>query len=199
MSSYVKDDIDRYFEYNIHVSTKTLYMGSVDYTAEDEETGTDHKMVEAVVKGLHILDKIKPDLPLTIIMNNPGGDEYHGMAIYDSIKACTSEVHIKVFGHAMSMGSIILQAADWRIMAPHSRMMLHYGTWGHNDHTLNNYRWADEGKKYDKWMEDLYLSKIRTKKPKYTRAKLKKEISFDYFLSPQEAVDHGLADEVLDV
>lgn len=196
--NYVQDDIDRYFTYNIHMPTKTMYLGSVEYDSDDGETGTDHGMAEMAVKGLHILDRVKPDRPITIIMNNPGGDEYHGMAIFDAIKACQSEVHIKVFGHAMSMGSIILQAADWRVMSPNSRMMLHYGTWGHNDHTLNSYRWAEEGKKFDKWMENLYLKKIHTKHPKYTRKKLQTEIAFDKFLTAEEAVEMGLADEVLD-
>lgn len=192
-----RDDIDRFFDYNIHIPTKTLFMGSAEYSDEHEETGTDHLMAELVIKGLHLLDNVKPDTILTIVMNNPGGDEYHGMAIYDAIKACKSEVHIKVLGHAMSMGSIILQAADWRIMAPNSRMMVHYGTWGHNDHTLNNYRWAEEGKKFDKWMENLYLEKIKTKKPKFTRKQLQEKMSFDLFLDAEETVLYGLADEVL--
>jgi len=196
-SIYNKDDIDRFFDYDIHLPTKTLYLGSANYSDEHGETGTDHLMAEMAIKGLHLLDKTKPDSPLTIVMNNPGGDEYHGLAIYDAIKMCTSEVHIKVLGHAMSMGSIILQAADWRIMTENSRMMLHYGTWGHNDHTLNVYKWAEEGKKFDKWMEDLYLEKIHQKKPTYTRKKLQTEISFDKFLTAAEAVDMGLADEVL--
>ena len=199
MSNYNKDDIDRFFDYNIHFPTKTLYLGSASYTEESEETGTDHLMAEMAVKGLHLLDRIKPDQPLVIVMNNPGGDEYHGLAIYDAIKSCESEVHVKVFGHAMSMGSIILQAADRRIMSPNSRVMLHYGTWGHNDHSQNVYRWAEEGKKFDKWMEDLYLENIKVKKPKYTRAKLKQEIMFDKFLTAQETVDLGLADEVMEV
>ena len=104
-ANYARDDIDRYFSYNIHIPTKTMYLGSVEYDSDDGETGTDHGMAEMAIKGLHILDGTRPDKPITIIMNNPGGDEYHGMAIYDAIQACQSEVHIRVFGHAMSMST----------------------------------------------------------------------------------------------
>ena len=93
-------------------------------------------MAERAIKALHILDSTAPtgDKPITVIMNNPGGDEYHGMAIYDAIKSCKNHVTIVVFGMAMSMGSIILQAADKRVMSANSRVMIHYGTWGINDH-----------------------------------------------------------------
>lgn len=168
-------------------------MGSADY-GDDGESGTDGAMAERIVKALHVLDNSQGEI--TIIMNNPGGDEYHGMAIFDAIKACKNHVTIRVFGHAMSMGSIILQAADKRVMAPNSRMMIHYGTWGIHDHPKIVYKWAEEGKKFDSWMEELYLGKIREKHPDYPLAKVKQMCNFDSFLNASEAVKLGLADEV---
>jgi ATP-dependent protease ClpP protease subunit len=93
-------------------------------------------------------------------MNNPGGDWYHGMAIYDAIKYSSCECTIKVYGHAMSMGSIILQAADHRIMMPNSRFMIHYGYDGKAGHAKIVYKWADEGKRVNWEMENLYLEKM---------------------------------------
>jgi len=77
-------------------------MGSED-TFEEVESGTDAKMAESLIKNLVILENINKE-PITIIMNNIGGDVYHGIAIYDAIKACESRVTIKVFGSAQSMG-----------------------------------------------------------------------------------------------
>ena len=196
----IRDDIDRFFEYGVDISSRTIYMGSTNRDDDDAETGTDHEMAEYVIKGLHMLDvqAENGNKPITILMNNPGGDEYHGLAIFDAIRGCKNYVYIKVFGHAMSMGSIILQAADERLMAPNSRMMLHYGTWsGSGDHAKNTYKWAEEGQKFDKWMEDLYLEKIKEKHPRFTRKKLQDRINFDYIITAKEAVDLGLADEVL--
>ena len=86
-------EIEFFFDYGIDVKTKTLYMGSEGYGADDGETGTDFAMAEKVIKGLHVLDSMTQQ-GITIIMNNLGGDFYHGLAIYDAIKACKNQVKI---------------------------------------------------------------------------------------------------------
>lgn len=200
MARIVRDDVDKFYDYGINIPTRTLYMGSVAADYDATEQGVDFAMAERMVKGLHLLDAAARggDQPITILMNNPGGDEYHGLAIFDAIKSCHNQVSIIVYGHAMSMGSIILQAADERIMAPHSRMMIHYGTWGFSEHPKVVYKWADEGKKWDKWMIEMYLEKIREKHPKFTKKKVDEMCNFDTFFTAQEAVDIGLADKVLE-
>lgn len=199
MKKMQRDDIDKFFDYEIYLPTRTLYMGSAINDPDSGESGTDGAMAERVIKGLHILDSSAPngDGPITIIMNNIGGDEYHGLAIFDAIKSCKNHVTIKVFGHAMSMGSIILQAADVRIMSPNSRMMIHYGTWGVHDHSKIAYKWAEEGKKFDEWMENLYLDKINDKHPDFKKQTIKKWLDHDTFFTATEAVNLGLADKVV--
>ena len=200
MGRIVRDDVDKFYDYGINIPTRTLYMGSVASDWDSAEQGVDFAMAERMVKGLHLLDAaaVAGDKPITILMNNPGGDEYHGLAIFDAIKSCHNEVNIIVYGMAMSMCSIIFQAADERIMAPNSRMMIHYGTWGIEDHPKIVYKRAEEGKKWDKWMVDMYLEKIREKHPKFTRKKVDDLCNFDSFFTAQESVDIGLADRVLD-
>lgn len=198
MARIIRDDVDRFFQYNVDISSRTIYMGSAG-SVDEEETGTDYEMAEYVIKGLHVLDSQAEhgDKPIVIIMNNPGGDEYHGMAIYDAIRCCTNHVTIKVYGHAMSMGGIILQAADERLMSPNSRFMMHYGTFGINANTKDAYNWVESNKKIDKWMEDLFLEKIREKNPRFSRQKLYKMLEADYIIDAKEAVHLGLADEVI--
>lgn len=192
-----RDDIDKFHDYSIYVPTRTVFMGSEEYSIEfDTESGTDGLMAERMIKNLNILEGMNQE-PITIIMNNVGGDEYHGFAIYDAIKNCKSHVTIKVFGHAMSMGSIILQAADDRIMAPTSRQMLHYGTWTFDGHAKTAQQWAKEGNKIDEWMENMYLKRINEKHPDFSLSKLKKMLHHDTFLTAQESVNMGLADHIL--
>ncbi len=201
---YKTDDIDKFFDYDISIPTRTMYMGSIETELEGDESGTDSAMAERTIKCLHILEHDEAaaeqgEKPITIIMNNIGGDVFHGLAIYDAIKFCKNHVDIKVFGHAMSMGSIILQAADRRIMAPNSRMMIHYGTWDiTSESKLVREAWAAEGHKVDKWMEDLYLSKLREKNKSFRRDKLKTWLHRDQIFNAHEAVSLGLADEVLE-
>lgn len=189
-----KDYYEYFYDYDIWIPSSTLYLGSVS-DVDGDESGTNYEMTERAVKGLHILDS-KADSPITIIMNNLGGDEYHGLAIYDTIKLCKNHITIKARGHAMSMGGIILQAADERQMSANSRLMMHYGSFSFDGNAQDAYRWVDENKKIDKFMEDLFLEKIKEKHPKYTRAKLQEKLNSDYILSAKEALELGLIDKI---
>ena len=189
MSKVIRDDIDKFFNYGVSVPTKTLYMGEPD--------GTEHTMAEKVIKGLIILDAKARSKKLTIIMNNIGGDEHHGLAMYDAIKACKSPTVTKVFGHAMSMGAWILQASDRRLMARNATMLLHYGTFGYEGHAKDFDRWSTENKRLCKLMEDHFLERIKEKHPRYTREALQELIRFDRFLTATEAEDLGLVDKVI--
>lgn len=191
-----RDDIDKFHDADIYVPQRTIYIGSVVSDIAEGESGCEAFMAERAVKNLHILDKLSKE-PITILMNNIGGDEYHCFAIYDAIKACESHITIIVYGHAMSAGSIILQAADERVMTPTSRQMIHYGTWGVHDHAKTSQKWAEEGKKIDSWMEKMYLEKIREKHPGYKIGRIQRLLDHDTFLTARESVELGLADKIL--
>jgi len=185
-----------FMDENLYIPTRTIYIGSE--THEDgEESGVDYKMAEKVIKALHILDSSAAEQPITIIMNNPGGDVLHGMAIYDAIKHCRNHITIKVYGHAMSMGSIILQAADVRLMSENSVMMLHYGTNSVDGHKKNVERWVEWGKKNDSWDEKMFLEKIKLVKPRFTLNQVQKLLEFDKILSSKEALELGLIDGIV--
>lgn len=198
MAKIYKDEIDRLFDYDIYVPTRTIVMRS-HLVDEEGESGTDAEMAQRVIKGLHILDSSAPsgDKPITIIMNNPGGDEYDGLGIYDAIKACKNHVTIIVYGKAMSMGGIILQAADKRVMSSNSRFMMHYGQFGVSANAQDVYKWVEDNKRIDSWMEDLFLDKMREKNPKLTKKDIQDMLKADFIVTGEEAVRLGLADEVL--
>lgn len=192
---YSKDNIDYLYDYGIDIQNRTLYIGSTTYSWEDVETGTDFSMAERVIKGLHILDK--SDADITVVMNNPGGEWYHGMAIYDALRSAKSNIIMNVYGMAMSMGSVILQAADIRLLAPNSTLLLHYGTDGYIGHSKDFVKAAEENKRINKIMEDIYLENINVKHPNFTLDELEKRIKYDYFIPAREAVKLGLADGIL--
>lgn len=226
---FKKDDVDQFMDNNIYLPTRTIYMGSIHSFDDGDESGVDHAMAEQTIKALHILDNIdadsrKGEKPITIIMNNPGGDVYHGMAIYDAIKSCKNHVTVKVYGHAMSMGSWILQAADHRIMTVNSRIMIHYGYDGISAHSKTSKKWTIEADKINMQMENLFLSKMKDKKIAYedylrligkfeseinkvhsstrkkmieiNREKLEQMLNFDTFLDAEMALRLNLIDAI---
>lgn len=199
-----KDDIEIFFEYGVHMPTRTLTVVSQAYEDDGGETGVDFCMAERVIKGLHLLESAAPggDNPITIIMNNPGGDVTHGMAIYDAIKACKNFVTIKVKGNACSMGGYILQAADERIMTPNSVFMFHEGYEAHsNNHPQIIRNWMKYNDAMGKILDKILLDKINAKRDKDNKAHMsaahfKKLNQFDTILTPEQAVEWGLCDKI---
>ena len=225
---FKKDDVDQFIENDIYLPTRTIYMGSTSSDLYEGESGVDFSMAEKVIKTLHILDNQdfesrKGNKPITIIMNNPGGEVYHGLAIYDAIRNCKNHVTIKVYGHAMSMGSWILQAADHRVMTENSRIMIHYGYDGTNTHSKTFQKYALEGEKVNELMENVFLEKISNNKitqeeyfmligkekkalnlhssskrklMEIDREKLESMLNFDTFIDAKMALKLNLIDEI---
>jgi len=63
-----------------------------------------------------------------ILLRSIGGDVYYGLAIYDVLRSTRCKVYITVYGLAMSIASVILQAGDRRMLSQHTTLMIHDGT-----------------------------------------------------------------------
>lgn len=183
-----------FHNHDLHIPTRTVFMGGHVYD-DGSEGGVDAIMSESVVKNLHILEALSHD-DITILTDNIGGDEYHGAAIVDAILRSPCKVAMIVRGHAMSMGSIILQAAGRRIMGPNATQMIHYGTWGDYTHAKTAQQHAKEGLRWDEWMERWYLNRIREKLPDFPLERLKQMLDHDTYLNAEDSIALGLADEI---
>jgi ATP-dependent Clp protease protease subunit len=194
MARINKDDIDKWFDSDIYVPTRTIWVGTNSNWSTDEESGTDWQMAERLAKGLWLLDQT--DSPITILMNNIGGDVYHMWAMYDLIKSCKSHVTIKGIGYCMSAATVILQAADERVLSPNTGFMIHYGTWGLPDTLREAKQWVVEADRLYKNCAHVFLDKIREKKPAYTYDDVHRLLDIDTPMSAFDAVELGLADRV---
>lgn len=184
MSNLRRDDVDKFFDYSIHIPSRTLYMGPE----------TDAEAAELFVKGMHLLGSINQE-PIRVIMNNVGGDEYDGLAMFDAIDTSKCFVTVVVYGSAMSMGSWILQAADDRVMTPNATLMIHNGSFSH-DVTLTELRArSKEVERLTGLMEETYMTRMRAP---ITLTKLRNMLEKETYLTAEQAVELGLADRVLE-
>lgn len=185
MARRAKDDIDRLFDHHVDIPGRTIFISDdiADYS------------YEPFIKAITLLDRTPGEIE--IIMNTPGGDIMAGMAMYDAIKRCDNNVRIVGTGSVMSMGSIILQAADERQMTERAYMLIHYGSgWAHG-HMKDVVNQADWYKRLNTEMEDILLEKIREKHPQYDREQFKHRFAYDAFLSASEALEMGLVDTIV--
>jgi ATP-dependent protease ClpP protease subunit len=196
MSRYSREDIDRYFDHGIFSPKRIIYMGSTREDLDGSESGVDYSMTEKAIKGITYLNTVS-EKPMVIIMNNMGGDWYHSLAIYDIIKSSRCHITIVAVGYCCSAGSVILQAADLRVISPSCIFLIHDGTTELSDHTRNVETQAEQSKLDRKRMYEIYQDKMGKKDPKITIKQIEKLCTIDKIYSPQETIDVGLADELL--
>lgn len=185
MSKEFKDHIDQFHDRDVFLDTKTIVaIGDID---ED--------MFEMLAKNLHALDSKTGEI--TIKLMSDGGSVSVARGIYDLIAGCKNLVRIICYGEVASSATLILQAADRRIMTPNSKLMLHVGEEGiPRSKPKDLDRLREEYRKDGIWMEDIYLKKIKEKKPRFTRKKLQTMLEYDTYLNPKEALELGLCDEI---
>jgi len=191
-----REDLDRYFDHNIYPPKRLLYLGSLR-DDEGKEAGVDYQMFERFLKGLTFLDTVSQK-PITIHMNTDGGDWYHGMAIYHAIQACRSHVTIIAWGYACSMGSLILQSADTRMIARDCVFMIHDGSDEMSGAARAFEAWGRECGRVRKAMYRVYLDRMRVEDSSMTMSKVERMCSHDRIYTPEQAVAIGLADQVFD-
>ena len=66
MANLIRENIDRWFENNLDVDNRTLFMGSIKSTSDDYESGVDNFMAEYFIKGMHVLEH-KNKNPIIVI------------------------------------------------------------------------------------------------------------------------------------
>lgn len=148
----------------------------------------------AVDRFLRDLDDLKDKKNITVHINSVGGDLYGGIAIYNRLKALPGNVTTVNDGLAASAGSIIFQAGNTRKVHAGSNIMIHqamgflYGYYQTKD-LKEAIKQLDAG---NKAAVNVY-AEASGREPEAMKAMLDKET----WLTGQEAVDAGLADEVI--
>lgn len=178
--------LDYFYSNNIHLPSRTLYIGG----------SVGEGMTSDVIKSLKILDEAS-QAPISIILNSEGGDLISSLAIYDFIRNCRSRVTITVYGMAASGATIILQAGDERILSENCSFLIHAGYDGFSGIHQDFIKTADESKRMRDTMIDVYLQKIHEVQPEYKRSALKKLLETDSYFSAKDVVELGLADKII--
>lgn len=164
-------------------------------------------MANLIVAQMLFLESEDPDADINLYINSPGGAVTAGLAIYDTMQYIKSDVRTIVMGQACSMGSFLAQAGapGKRVVLPESRTMIHRvssGTRGTSGSVHvqelefeDAIRSFEESKKINRRLTELYV-KHNTAGKDYEE--LFETMKFDTFLTAQQAVEYGLADQVVE-
>jgi ATP-dependent protease ClpP protease subunit len=190
--------------YNIDVENREIYLHS--YLEGEEEAGVDYRSAIIFEKNLRYLNLLSLE-PIVVHMHLPGGDWQDCLGIYDNIKSSKSKVCIIAYAKVESSSTVLLQAADLRILSYNTNFLVHYGSISvDNEHkaALSMIHWSEKEseKMIDIFTERCMNSRI-SKEKKWKKMIARKHIvtqlatKRDWILTAEEAVDYGFADGIL--
>ena len=171
------------------------------------DTDVNEHSASLIVAQMLFLESEDPNADILFYINSPGGSVTAGLAIYDTMQFIKPDVSTIVLGQACSMGSFLAQAgtAGKRIVLPEARTMIHRvssgtpGTKG-SVHVQelqfeDTRRSFEESQRINQRLTELYVKHNTAGK---TYEELFEAMKFDTFLSAEEAVAYGLADQVIE-
>jgi ATP-dependent Clp protease, protease subunit len=147
-----------------------------------------------ITAQLLFLEAEDPEKDISIYINSPGGSAYAGMAIYDAMQYVKPDVSTVCVGMAMSAGAMILcgGAAGKRFALPNSKVMIHQGSGGFRGTPADIQIAAREILEMTERM-----ATIISRHSGQPKEQVMKDIDRDRFMTPEEAVEYGLVDEVM--
>ncbi len=158
-------------------------------------TPIDDNVANIIIAQLLFLDAEDPERDVYIYVNSPGGGVYAGLAIYDTIQHMRAPVSTFAVGIAASMAAVLVAAGakGKRAALPNARIMIHQPSGG-SQGTAADIEIAAK--------EILYtrkrLNEIMAKHTGQTLERVAEDVDRDRFMSPEEAMEYGLIDRILE-
>jgi ATP-dependent Clp protease protease subunit len=156
--------------------------------------GVDDGVASLICAQLLFLESENPNKDIAFYINSPGGVVTSGMAIYDTMQYIRPEVSTVCIGQAASMGSLLLAAGapGKRYALPNARIMIHQPSGGTRGQATDIEIQAREILALRARLNNIYV--------KHTKQQLEvieTAVERDRFMSPEEARDFGIVDEVV--
>src|SRR6202790_2710183 len=153
-------------------------------------------MASLIVAQLLFLAADDSQREINMYINSPGGEVNAGLGIYDTMRVLPCPVATTCVGFAASFGTILLMAGDHglRRSLPHARIHMHQ--------PLIQGGIGGQATDIDIQAKEILhtrdvLNGIIKHHTGQTLERIRKDTDRDYFMSPAEAVEYGIIDEVL--
>jgi ATP-dependent Clp protease protease subunit len=143
---------------------------------------------------LLFLESENPTKDIGLYINSPGGIVTSGLAIYDTMQYIRPDVSTLCIGQAASMGSLLLAAGapGKRVALPNSRIMIHQPSGGAQGQASDIEIQAREILALRLRLNEIYVKHTGQPMERVSAA-----VERDYFMSPMEAKEFGLVDDVI--
>ena len=152
------------------------------------------QVANVIIAQLLYLEREDPDKDISLYIHCPGGIISAGLAIYDTIQLIRPEVSTICVGLAASMGTLLLcsGAKGKRYALPNSTIHLHQAVGGAQGQAADIEIAAREIMRLQELIRGIIV-----KHTGQTLEKVTHDTDRDFYLSPEQAVEYGLIDEIL--
>jgi len=157
-------------------------------------TPVDDMVANAIIAQLLFLQMADPKKDIHLYINSPGGSVTAGLAVYDTMQFLTCDVNTYCIGQAASMGAVLLCGGTKgkRYALLNACIMIHQVLGG------------AEGPASDVEIRVKYMLKLKlrlnniiSRHTGRSAEQVERDCDRDYYMSPEEAKDYGLVDEVV--
>ncbi len=158
-------------------------------------TPIDDMIANLIVAQLLFLEAEDPERDINLYINSPGGSITAGMAIYDTMQFIRNDVTTICVGQCASMGALLLTAgtSGKRFALPNSRILIHQPSGGASGQATDVRIMAEEILRMRK-----LTSEILAKHSGQSFEQVEADVERDRIMSPDQAKEYGLIDEVID-
>ncbi len=148
-----------------------------------------------IIAQLLYLEREDPDKDISLYIHSPGGIISAGLAIYDTIQLIRPDVSTICVGLAASMGTVLLCAGakGKRYALPNATIHMHQAMGGAQGQAADIVIAAREIARQQDIIKDIIVRHTGQPLDKVTH-----DTDRDFYLNPQQAVEYGIIDEVLD-
>ena len=152
-------------------------------------------VASVVTAQLLYLESENSKKDIYLYINSPGGLVTAGLGIYDTMQYIKPDVSTLCIGQAASMGSFLLTAGQKgkRFSLPNSRIMVHQPSAGFQGQATDIEIHANEVLSLKKRLNEIY-----SKNTGKSVDDIKKSLERDNFMTPKDAKDFGLIDQVVE-
>ena len=147
-----------------------------------------------VLAQMLFLESEDPDKDIHLYINSPGGYFTSGMAIYDCMQHIRPDVRTYCIGQCASVAAWILAAGHpgKRYALPNARIMIHQPLGGATGQAMDIRIQADEI-----LATKAKMCNILADHTGKALAQIEQDIDRDFYMSPTQAKEYGIVDEVL--
>ena len=148
-----------------------------------------------IVAQLLHMESEDPEKDISLYINSPGGSDYAGLAIYDTMQFIKPQVQTICVGVAMSMGALLLcaGAAGKRMALPNSKILIHQVSAGFQGQATDIEIHAKEIIDVRRRLDEIIAKHTGQEFDKVTR-----DTERDYFMSAEEAKEYSIVDRVIE-